>query len=222
VEELSGVLGAQQGKAPTSGTPAALYAQQQLQASMTTLVFFDTFFNGLYELDRKLLQVILQFYNEKRAIATDPRAPLVQFDPERVRNISWDVAIADAADTASFRMQFEESLMQFLQGQHITFDQFLEVSSHPKAQELQKLIERTNPLIQQPSALDTAPPELAGALMQAAQAGDTDAATMLMQANNYPAQAQQIAGTQQGAPIQAPAAGGPAAGGAQAPTPPME
>jgi hypothetical protein len=205
VEELSGVMGPQMGKSPQSGTPATLYAQQQMQASLTTLIFFDTFFQGLYELDRKVLQLILQFYDEPRTMSPGQRDQLVTYRPEQVRDISWDVVVADAADTATFRMQFEQSLMEFLGAGHMTFNQFLEVSSHPKAQQIQRLIERSNPLIDAPSALDTADPELTGAMMQAAEAGDVDAQTLLMQAQQYPAQAAEIAQMAGGG---APAGGG--------------
>jgi hypothetical protein len=193
VEELSGVLGAQQGHAPPSGTPASLYAQQQVQASLTTLVFFETFFGALYDLDRKAIQTIAQFYDQPRKIATGKRAPLVDYDPERVREIDFDVVLADTADTATFRLQFEESLSQFLEAGYITFPQFLEVSAHPKAQQLQKLIQRTNPLLQGVSALDRADPELAGALLNAAEAGDMEARTLLMQAEQTPASGMEAA-----------------------------
>jgi len=224
VEELSGVMGPQLGKKPQAGTPASLYAQQQVQASLTTLIFFDTFFQGLYELDRKTLQLVLQFYDDERVISPGARDQLVRYQPDRVRDISWDVVVADAADTATFRMQFEQSLMEFLGAGHLTFSQFLDVSSHPKARQLQRIIERTNPLITggqgQPSSLDTAPPELAGAMMQAAQSGDVDAGTLLAQAQDYPAQAQALAQQMgQAGPVQgaAPPMGDGQAGGSTPP-----
>ena len=187
VEEQSGVLGAQQGHAPSSGTPASLYAQQQVQASMTTLVFFETFFNTAQKLDQKVVQCIAQYYDRSRQIRTAERAPFVQYDPERVRNMTFDVVMADTADTATFRMQFEETLRKFLGAGYLTFPQFLEVSAHPKARQIQELVQRTNPLLQDNSALQQADPELAGALINAAEAGDVEARTLLQQAQDMPA-----------------------------------
>lgn len=201
VKELSGVLGAQQGHEPPSGTPASLYAQQQVQASMTTLTFFDTFFKTLYRLDKKAIQCIMQYYDEPRTLATGDRAPLVQYDPERVRELDYDVAVADTQDTATFRLQFEKTLREFLDGGYLTFPQFLQVSAHPKAQQLQKIVKRSNPLIGAPTAMDTADPELSEALMNAAEAGDVEARTLLMQAQQTPA-------AQEGAPTQNPMGAG--------------
>jgi len=187
VKELSGVMGAQMGHQPTSGTPASLYAQQQVQASMTTMTFFDTFFQGLYQLDKKVIQLVMQYYDEPRTLSTGQRSNFVKYDPERVREVDYDVSIADTKDTATFRLQFEESLRQFLESGYLTFPQFLQVSGHPKAQQLQKIVKRSNPLIGSASALDTADPELRQAMMQAAQSGDVDARTLVMQADQTPA-----------------------------------
>jgi hypothetical protein len=186
VEELGGVTGTVQGHNVKSGTPATLYMQQTQQAALTTSVFFHTFFSTLHTLDKKIVQCILQYYDEPMTIATSDGAPAVTFDPERVRDLDWDIAIADTHDTATFRMLFEESLTNFLQAGHISFRQFLEVSSHPRAQQLLHLIDRTNPLMGAPSALDGADPEMALALYQAAQAGDMEARSLIMQAQDAP------------------------------------
>lgn len=188
IEELSGVMGPQVGKTPPSGTPAALYAQQQLQSSLTTLTYFHTHFNTLYSVDRKVLQCILQYFEERRNIATSEQSPVVMFEPERVRDIDWDIVVGESADTQTFRMQFENSLMEFLNAGHVTFRQFLQMSSHPKAQQILKIVERTNPLLNgaDASMMGTNDPNMFNALLGAASAGDMEARVLLNQSQDLP------------------------------------
>jgi hypothetical protein len=184
IKELSGVGDASMGEAPTAGTPAALYQQQQIQASLVTLIFFDTFFQSLYQLDKKVLKLVVQYYGPR--MVSGERGSMVQFDPARVRDLEWDVALADAGDTAVHRAMFEDQLMGFMQGGHVTFRQALEMSAHPRAGQLLKLIDRTNPLIQNATALQGADPQLSAVLTAAAQAGNMEARTLLMQAGQTP------------------------------------
>lgn len=183
IQELSGVVGAQMGAAPKSGQPAAIYSMQQTTASLTTLIFFETFFWALHQLDKKAVQCIQQFYDRPGLITAD-KGRRVHFDPDKVRDAVFDMVVADSADTATYRQLFEESLKEFLGGGRITFRQFLEMSSHPKAGQLLKIIDRTNPMIEQATALD-ASPELVQPLMMAAQSGDMDAQTLLAQAGEF-------------------------------------
>ena len=61
---------------------------------------------------------------------------IVEYDPDRVRNIDADVAIGDVADTVTYRQLWEDRLTEFLQAGHVPFEVFLEESSHPRAQAL--------------------------------------------------------------------------------------
>ena len=187
IDQLSGITAPARGDMQPSGTPALLNAQQTAQASLTTQVYFDTFFDVLRDVDLMLIQLIMQFYTQRRRFRVSDQGETVTYNPADVRGAKFDVALGEAADTAVFRQLFEESLQTFLQGGHLTFRQFLEVSSHPRAKQLLHLIDRTNPLLQDASALDGANPALASALLTAAQSGDQEALILLNQADQAPA-----------------------------------
>ena len=149
IEETSGVTGPMQGFDPKSGTPAALYQQQVIQASTTTLDFQEGYLEVLQRLDRIILQAMLQGWNEPRSIAETARRPVVEYDPMRVRMLDWDVTLGDVADTATYRQLWEADLQRFLELQLIDFATYLEMSSHPKAQQLLKLIQQQDPSLGQ-------------------------------------------------------------------------
>ncbi|HIG74981.1 MAG TPA: hypothetical protein EYQ24_10505 [Bacteroidetes bacterium] len=185
IDQLSGHGAAMRGETPTSGTPASLYAQMVTQSSIGTLDLFESYFEMLHEHDRKLLQCVLQFWSAARAVRASQSSPTVRFEPEAVQRLSWDVSIAKTTETALYKMLFEQDMKEFLTAGLLTFRQFLQESSHPRARALLQLIEQTNPLVQ--AALDGDPS--AGALFEqfqlAAAAGDPEAVALLAQAEGW-------------------------------------
>ena len=59
--DISGVQGAMQGKAPTAGTPAALYSQEVNNAQINVLDYAESFAWFLEQRDYKMIQIIDQF-----------------------------------------------------------------------------------------------------------------------------------------------------------------
>jgi hypothetical protein len=157
MREVSGVTGPAMGETPKSGTPAALYNQQILRSQTTTRDLFETYFEVLHETDRKAVQLAAQYYDDgRRVVAPDGEQAVI--DREKIKGLQLDVALAQVADTATYRQLFEQDLQQMRSSAEITFRQYLKMSSHPKADELLKLIERTNPLVEQgQSPADQAP-----------------------------------------------------------------
>lgn len=141
LEYTSGVRGPLMGETPKSGTPNALYQQQILQGSVTNIDFFETYLETIRELDLKQLKTLVQYWTTPRPMITSFGEQVV-FDPEQVRGLEMDVAIGNVQDTAVARQLFEDDLRQYLEGQHITFPEFLQVSSHPKSQQLQAIVQR--------------------------------------------------------------------------------
>lgn len=162
IEETSGVTGPQQGFTPKSGTPAALYQQQIMQAATTNLDYFESFMEMLRELDRKTLQLIMQGWNEQRILVEGSRGQPVVYDPDAVRSVDADVALGEVTDTATHRQLWEQDLQQFLGAGFIDFQTYLELSSHPKSEQLLKLIQR-DPELQQFAQMD---PTAMGAAMR--------------------------------------------------------
>lgn len=141
LEYTSGVRGAQLGQSPKSGVSNALYQSQIAQGSITSISLFENFFETVRALDIKTLRTAMQFWTEPRPLRTAGGQPVV-FDPARVRDFNFDVALASTADTATSRMMFEEDLKEFVGAGHLSFPEYLEVSGHPKAQTIQAVMHR--------------------------------------------------------------------------------
>jgi hypothetical protein len=144
LKEISGVTDAVQGHNPKSDTPAALYAQQTINATTTNKDYFDAFFTGVRRRNRKIVKMILQFYDEPRYIKVSGQGQgnAMLFDPNIVRDIDFDVVLGETTNTMAYRQIIDQYLMDFLNKQLITFDEFLETTSMPFADRLQQLVSR--------------------------------------------------------------------------------
>lgn len=165
MEKISGVSEAAQGLSPKSGTSAALYSQQIIQANTNVLAFLQTYFETLRRKDRKELQLILQANTEQRVYTHNGTNDPIVYDPERVSAMDWDVAMGDVADTATYRQLWEGDLKELLTAGLIPLEVYLQASSNPMAEPLLRLLQ--NHMAMQPA--------LAGAL--------TDPATQAALAN---------------------------------------
>ena len=167
LEDVSGVQGALQGRAPNSGTPAALYAQQS-QNSSTTLSEMFSFYN-MYreEKDYKNLKLIQQFYDSPRYINVSGR-DLVMYDPKEVRDTESELTITESTSTPSYRMVVNDMLMNLLNGGHIMVEEMLENGAFPFADKLLQSIKGRREQMQQqaqggqidPNALSPIPSDI--------------------------------------------------------------
>jgi len=139
MQEISGVQGAIQGKAPAAGTAASLYAQETQNAGLNVLDYLESFAGFLNVRDKKVLQVIKQFYTDKQYIAVSDSSyseEAQNFDPEKVANIDFENAIAKGKDTPAYRMLTEEFLVKLLEAKYLNIEMFLEHSSQPFSDKL--------------------------------------------------------------------------------------
>jgi hypothetical protein len=178
IKEISGVTDAVQGHNPRSDTPAALYAQQTINATTTNKDYFDAFFTGVRRKNRKMVKMILQFYDEPRYIKVAGQghgSNVLLYDPQAVKNIDFDVVLGETTNTLAYRQIIDQYLMDFLNKQLITFDEFLETTSMPFADRLQQLVSKRQMQMQQgaPGALEQQPgmPTNDGNQMQQAAIG---------------------------------------------------
>ncbi|MCH5328527.1 MAG: hypothetical protein J1E02_05870 [Coprobacter sp.] len=152
LEQISGVHGALQGKQPHSGTAASLYAQEA-QNSATNLVDLLAAFNTFREdRDTKLMQTIQQYYHEKRYInisGSDYSEEAKWFDPERVRNVHFDLTITESTATPAYRQQMNDFLMQLFQLGQIQIEDVLENGAFPFADRLLQAIQKRKEEMQQ-------------------------------------------------------------------------
>lgn len=160
MQEISGVQGAIQGKAPAAGTAASLYAQETQNAGLNVLDYLESFAGFLNVRDKKVLQVIKQFYTDKQYIAVSDSSyseEAQNFDPEKVANIDFENAIAKGKDTPAYRMLTEEFLVKLLEAKYLNIEMFLEHSSQPFSDKLLQSFKKMRESMQNGEAPEGAP-----------------------------------------------------------------
>jgi hypothetical protein len=139
MQDIGGVHGAIQGKAPSSGTPSSLYQQEAMNAQLNILDYIESYMMFLQKRDFKLVQVIKQYYTEPQYIALAGKSYSEEarnYDPDRIRNIDFDNAISKSNDTASFRMIVDDLLKELLMNNFISLEMYLEHASFPFADKI--------------------------------------------------------------------------------------
>lgn len=155
LEKISGVVGPMAGHDAKSGTPASLYMQQTVNASLTNRDIFDAFFNWIKKRDRKIVQLIQQYWQDDKVLRSSGSSgtsvnPVI-YEPEKIKDVDYDIVLGQAENSAVYRQIIDEQLREFLNNQFITFEEYLETSSMPYAEQLiEKLRERRQAMDQQP------------------------------------------------------------------------
>lgn len=138
MEDISSVHNAMQGKQPYAGTSAALYSQQAANATAALSSFLLHFGNFVEGIAVKTAKCIQQYYNEKKTlnIAGKNYIGLKVYDPEKARDIEFDLSIREGASTPVHRMLANDMLMEFWRNGAITIEQLLENGDFPFADAL--------------------------------------------------------------------------------------
>lgn len=162
MQDISGVSGAIQGKAPAAGTAASLYAQESQNASLNVLDYLETFASFLSNRDEKVLQVIKQYYTDKQYIAVSDSnysEDARNFDPNEIANIDFGNTIIRGKDSPAYRMLTEDFLMKMLEQKMITIEMFLEHSSQPFSDKLLQSFKKMKEDMQEGRLPENAPEE---------------------------------------------------------------
>lgn len=160
INDIAGVNSAMQGKEPSSGTAASLYAQQTENASMNLKGLFDSFKSFRKRRDLKLMQTIQQYYDSPRYIelaGKDYSEESKYYDPEKVQGAQLDIELTEGTNTPTFQMLENEFLMKLFEMQAINVKTLLENSSLPFASKILESIKRTEEEIQQNQAAQINP-----------------------------------------------------------------
>lgn len=139
IEQISGVHSAQQGQAPSSGTPSSLYQQQIVQSGLNNLDIFESFNSFKREADSKMLKLLCQYYDSERYVATSGKTYSEDakfWKPELIQGVDTEVKVISGVDTPAYRMMIDDLLMQLFQNQAIDVEMFLENSSIPFADKM--------------------------------------------------------------------------------------
>lgn len=145
INDIAGVNSAMQGKDPSSGTAASLYAQQTENASMNLKGLFDSFKAFRKRRDLKLMQTIQQYYDSPRYIELGGKAYSEEskyYDPEKVQGAQLDLELTEGTNTPTFQMLENEFLMKLFEMQAINVKTLLENSSLPFASKILESVKR--------------------------------------------------------------------------------
>lgn len=156
MDDISGVHSAMQGKTPSAGTPASLYAQQTQNASINLVEILDSFNSYRQNRDMKLLRTLQQFWNEKKVINItgnyySDKAKV--YDPAKVRNVEFDLTISESVSSPVYRMMINDTLMQLFEKGAISIKALLSNCALPFADKILQTIEQEQQEMQQEQML---------------------------------------------------------------------
>ena len=145
LQDISGVHGALQGKAPTSGTAASLYAQESQNAATNLLDLYDSFNEFRKRRDYKMMKVIQQYYDAPRYIGIaghDYSNEAKYYNPSLVRDSDMDIIISESIATPAYRMAMNNFLMQIYQMGQLDLKTMLQHAAYPFSDKLIDAIDK--------------------------------------------------------------------------------
>ena len=164
IRDISNVSGALQGKTPSAGTSASRYAQETQNATTSLYtVLFD--FTSLTEaLADKKCQIIKQYYDDKRLIYNKANSnDMLEYDRLSARDVKFMISIKEAAATAAYQTQANDTLLQVLQLPPDMMQLFLQNCNLPFADKLLQQIQsqqmQQEAMLQQQMEAEKADPE---------------------------------------------------------------
>lgn len=159
LEEIGGMHDALQGKRAPAGTPSQLYAQEADNASTNILDFLAAFSDFQTKRDMKMLQLIQQYYTSPKYIALagrDYEEESHNFDPEKIKGLSFYVKIVKTSDVATVR-QYQDTLLNGLMEKGlISLEMYLENLSAPFAQKMLSKLQMAKEQLAQGQSVDPA------------------------------------------------------------------
>lgn len=179
-EDVSGVTGVLQGKPGFSGQSAAHYQQQTQNAVTTLLDLLECYSSFVIDGAYKDVKNIQQFYDDEKVSKIAGKSSVkIESDPQKIRDVEFDLSITESTTTPAYRMLANDMLMQLWQQQAISVEQLLEHGDFPFADELLQSIKSQKEQLQQGQVPDAISPEL---MAQAQQGANMKAVGQLQQA----------------------------------------
>lgn len=179
-EDVSGVTGVLQGKPGFSGQSAAHFQQQTQNAVTTLLDLLECYSSFVIDGAYKDVKNIQQFYDDEKVSKIAGKSSVkIESDPQKIRDVEFDLSITESTTTPAYRMLANDILMQLWQQQAISVEQLLEHGDFPFADELLQSIKSQKEQLQQGQVPDAISPEL---MAQAQQGANMKAVGQLQQA----------------------------------------
>ena len=160
-EDVSGVQGALQGRAPAAGTPAALFMQQTQNATTSLTDLFESYREVRQERDLKNMKLVQQNYTDNKYInIVGGDAKQVTYNSNLVRNTEMDLSIVESTSTPAYRMIMNDMLVNLEAAGKITLDNMLEMGAFPFADKLRQIIAGNQQAAAQGQPGQPIPPEM--------------------------------------------------------------
>ncbi len=136
-EDISGVNGALQGNLANSAMSAELYGQQTHNASMALLDVLNTYAEFVRDAAYLDLRNMQQFYDRATVEAiTGASGREFPYEPERVRDVEFDLSISSGIATSASRQSNNALLLEIWKSGQITLDEMLRAGDFPFADTL--------------------------------------------------------------------------------------
>lgn len=127
--DISGVQGSMQGKAPTAGTPAALYSQETHNAQINVLDYAESFGWFLEQRDYKIIQIIQQFMPS--GDSPSPGGGTSFYNAEEVRKFKLRNKIQKSSSIAVARLFNQQLMANLLMGGAVPIMDYLKTQNTP-------------------------------------------------------------------------------------------
>lgn len=162
MEEVTGVHGSIQGKQGFSGMSAALYNQQSQNATTSLLDLMETFSGFIIDGAYKKVKNMQQFYDTKRVvnITGGDAKSIMEYDPEKVRDVEFDLSITESTTSPVYRMLANDFLMEIWRAGQINVEMLLENGNFPFADKLLQSLRAQQERVQEGAIPEGLPPEL--------------------------------------------------------------
>ena len=141
IRDISNVSGALQGKTPSAGTSASRYALEAQNATTSLYAVLKDFSIFSECVAEKKLEVIKQYYEQGRLVFDKGNDGLIEYDALAAEDVKFRVSIREAAATAAYAQEVNESLNALLDRGAITIEEYLTNVKLPFADKLLQTVQ---------------------------------------------------------------------------------
>lgn len=158
--DTTGVHGALQGQKANSGVSGRLYEAEANNAAVNLMEVFESFKSFRLERDKKVCQVMQQFYESPFYIniaGKEYSREAKWYDPKKVRYADFDLSLSESTSSVNYRAVMNEYLLELWRNGAISVKTMLSNSSLPFADKvLQSIESEENEMADQQAAIQQA------------------------------------------------------------------
>jgi hypothetical protein len=139
---------------------------------MSLLDLLDSFSDFVTDAAYKDVKLIQQYYDDKRVINITGRRGVIVYDPEKIRDVEWDISIVESTATPAYRQIANDFLMQIWSAGQITLQQLLEHGDFPFGDDLLQSIQAQQEQMQEEQQAQAAAMQTQGGQAPSPQSGE--------------------------------------------------